>query len=528
MQRYARLSSIILTIFLIASFIFAFPTASLEAAAKPKLAGDSALTTEALKAKYAAAQAGGDKVRILVVPGHEPMYGGAQYAGYYERELVVPLSEKLAAELRKDPNLEVIVARDQSDWNSTFDRYFDRNMKTIKKFVESHKKEMKKLLRRGKVDENEEQAGHNAAPTDVAYRLYGITKWSNENDIDLMIHVHLNDAGDRRGDAPGAYTGLSIYVPYDEYGNSEASIDVAKEVFDRLTDITAKSTLALEDKGIVEDAELIALGSHNTSAVPSILIEYGYIYEPKFTDIAVQPAVFSDYAYQTARGVRDFFGVSNGGTYNTTALPYTWKSDVAVLPFASREGSTTPIVTGSVALYALQHALAKEGFYPMRPSTLINCPIDGRMSACVTEALTAYQTAHSLPASGTLDVATRNALNQTYGAGVYVPETAPVAPAVTVTPAATVTSSAACVPFTMSLELESTDAATKGQVSQLQRILAKDKTLYPEGKVTGYFGPATDKAVKAFQVKQGIAKPGSTGYGVVGPTTGKALFAACK
>ena len=530
MQRYARLSSVIVTVFLIASFLFAFPTASLEAASKPKLAGSSALTTEELKAAYEAARTGGDKVRILVVPGHEPMYGGAQYAGYYEREFVVPLSEKIAAELRTDPNLEVIVARDQSDWNSSLDRYFDRNAKAIKKFVTTHKKEMKKLLRRGKVEANEEQAGHNSAPTDVAYRLYGITKWSNENDIDLMIHVHLNDAGDRRGDAPGAYTGLSVYVPYDEYGNSEASIAVAEEVFDRLTDITAKSTLALEDKGIVEDAELIALGSHNTSAVPSILIEYGYIYEPKFTDMNVQPAVFTDYAYQTARGISDFFGGTTGGTYATKALPYTWRTDVATLPFAARgEGaSTTPVVTSDVALYALQHALAEEGFYPQRPSTLINCPIDGRMSSCVTEALMAYQTAHSLPASGTLDTATRNALNQKYGAGVYVPQTVAVAPPATVAPVTVAAPSTSCVAFTTSLELESTDADTKGQVSRLQRMLAQHPTIYPGGKITGYFGPATDKAVKAFQVKQGITKEGSAGYGVVGPATGKALLTACK
>lgn len=526
MQRYARLSSIVITILLIASFLFAFPTASLEAASKPKLAGSSALTTEELKTAYEEAEAGGDKVRILVVPGHEPTYGGAQYGGYYERELAVILSEKLATELRTDPNLEVIVARTQTDWHSTLDRYFDRNTKSIKKFVETHKKEMKKLLRRGKADENEEQAGHNRAPDDVAYRLYGITKWSNENDIDLMVHVHLNDAGDRRGDAPGAYTGLSIYVPYKEYGNSEASKDIAEDVFDRLTDITAKSTLAIEDKGVVEDAELIALGSHNTSAVPSILIEYGYIYEPKFTDPRVQPAVFTDYAYQTARGIRDFFGAGAVGTYNTKSLPYTWRTDVAALPFASREASSTP-AGGDMGLYALQHALAVEGFYPQRPSTLINCPIDGHMSACVTDALTAYQIARGIPVSGTLDVTTRNALNKTYGAGVYVPETVTVAPVVPTAPV-TVTPSSICVAFTTSLELESTDADTKGQVSRLQKILAQDKAIYPEGKVTGYFGPATDKAVKAFQTKRGIAKAGSTGYGVVGPATGKALIAACK
>ena len=535
MYRYSRHWSIALAVLLIASFLFAFPTSYLQAAAKPKIAGADALTVEELQAAYEEAAAGGKKVRVMIVPGHEPMYGGAQYAGYYERELVVMLAEKLATELRSDPNLEVLVARGSSDWNRDLSQYFKRNMKSIEKFVATHKKEFKRQLRRGKVEENEAQAGHNVAPGDVAYRLYGITKWSNENDVDLMIHVHLNDAGDRRGGAPGAYTGLSIYVPYKEFGNAEASREVAEEVFDRLTDITAKSTLPIEDAGIVEDQELIALGSHNTAAVPSLLIEYGYIYEPKFTDQNVRDMVFSDYAYQTARGVGDFFGRDASGTYSTRALPYTWGSDVVALapqPYAfagiAEAASSTaqaPASVASPAVYALQHALALEGFYPSRPSSLINCPIDGRTGPCVTEALMAFQKARGIRASGTLDAATRNLLNAKYAAGPFVPAVDPVAPP---RPTPTATVPASCVAFTTSLESGSTDADTKGQVSRLQKMLAMDATIYPEGKVTGYFGPATDKAVKAFQTKHGIAKAGSAGYGVVGPATGKTLLAGCK
>ncbi|HYF29005.1 MAG TPA: peptidoglycan-binding protein [Candidatus Paceibacterota bacterium] len=506
MSRYARHWSVLIAVLLIASFLFAFPTSYLQAATA-KIAGADALTVAQLKAAYTEAAAGGEKVRILVVPGHEPMYGGAQYAGYYERELVIPLSEKLATELRSDPNIEVILARDASGWNPTLERYFKRNLSSIKRFVETHQKEFRKLLRRGRVDENEAQAGHNRAPADVAYRLYGITKWANENDVDLMIHVHLNDAGGRANDAPGAYTGLAIYVPYEEFGNAEASKAIADKVFDHLTDIAAKSTLPIEDQGVVEDQELIALGSNNTSIAPSLLVEYGYIYEPKFIDENVRNIVFSDYAYQTAKGVREFFGASAGGAHSTRVLPYTWTADIA---------SST---ASSIPAYALQHALKEEGYYPPRPSSLINCPIDGRMGSCVTDALKAYQTAKGITPSGRLDAATRNALNAKYSAGSFIPE--PTTIASVAAPAAR------CAPFTTTLKLNSTDAATKGQVSRLQKILAQDTTIYPEGRVTGFFGPATDKAVKAFQVKQGIAKPGSAGYGLVGPATGKALIAVC-
>lgn len=37
--------------------------------------------------------------------------------------------------------------------------------------------------------------------------------------------------------------------------------------------------------------------------------------------------------------------------------------------------------------------------------------------------------------------------------------------------------------------------------------------------LSGYFGPVTRAAVQKFQVEQGIAKSGNTGYGVVGPAT---------
>ena len=56
-------------------------------------------------------------------------------------------------------------------------------------------------------------------------------------------------------------------------------------------------------------------------------------------------------------------------------------------------------------------------------------------------------------------------------------------------------------------------------VKELQRLLAGVGGVYPEGAVNGTFGPATLKAVKVFQVKYDLAKPGDPGYGVAGPKT---------
>ncbi|TSC78374.1 MAG: hypothetical protein G01um101429_834, partial [Parcubacteria group bacterium Gr01-1014_29] len=51
-------------------------------------------------------------------------------------------------------------------------------------------------------------------------------------------------------------------------------------------------------------------------------------------------------------------------------------------------------------------------------------------------------------------------------------------------------------------------------VKQLQEFLAQDKDVYPQGLATGFFGPATERAVKRFQEKNGIEP-----VGIVGPIT---------
>lgn len=60
------------------------------------------------------------------------------------------------------------------------------------------------------------------------------------------------------------------------------------------------------------------------------------------------------------------------------------------------------------------------------------------------------------------------------------------------------------------------------QVSALQEFLKRDTGLYPEGLVTGFFGPATERAVQRFQAKYNLVTkgtPATTGYGAVGPKT---------
>lgn len=57
-----------------------------------------------------------------------------------------------------------------------------------------------------------------------------------------------------------------------------------------------------------------------------------------------------------------------------------------------------------------------------------------------------------------------------------------------------------------------------GEVTLLQKILASDAAIYPEGTISGFFGPATEAAVKKFQAKHGMDT-----VGFVGPGTRKKL-----
>jgi len=69
------------------------------------------------------------------------------------------------------------------------------------------------------------------------------------------------------------------------------------------------------------------------------------------------------------------------------------------------------------------------------------------------------------------------------------------------------------------------------EVEELQKCLAKDKEIYPEGEITGYFGPKTKAAVIRFQEKyaQDILKPFELekGTGEVRRTTRDKLNEVC-
>jgi peptidoglycan hydrolase-like protein with peptidoglycan-binding domain len=59
---------------------------------------------------------------------------------------------------------------------------------------------------------------------------------------------------------------------------------------------------------------------------------------------------------------------------------------------------------------------------------------------------------------------------------------------------------------------------TDPEVSTLQRFLAKDPGLYPEGTVSGNYDPATARAVQSFQLTYSLKVPAAD-YGAVDAVT---------
>ncbi len=85
-----------------------------------------------------------------------------------------------------------------------------------------------------------------------------------------------------------------------------------------------------------------------------------------------------------------------------------------------------------------------------------------------------------------------------------------------------------CIVLKNTLTVGSTDALTAGEVSKLQTFLmgqgTVDDPIYPERLRTGYFGPATSRAVQKWQAAHGITVT-TAGVAIVGPKTRAAMSA---
>lgn len=363
-------------------------------------------TVAGLQSTYNIAHSAGKKIKILLVPGHEPDYGGAEYGSLKERNMTVELADDLAGILGNNDHYEVYVTRDIDAWTPTFAKYFKDNWSNIIDWENSYAKAMSQLVSIGKVPKKSSPVYHVAARQDVAMRLYGITKWANENDIDITIHIHFNDYPGHGGGVPGKYTGFAIYVPATQYQNGTTTRSVAQYVFNRLRKYNPVSDLPGENTGVVDDAELIAVGANDTADSASMLIEYGYIYEPQFVNEDTRDVALKDLAFQTYLGIQDFFGSGNDYSlaYDTLLLPYKWQRQIDVKSGPNKD------------IYALQTALSFDGIYPPADKNKNDCPRTGTFGACTKNALSDFQSKNDVKGErGIVGPKTLEALNEQFG-----------------------------------------------------------------------------------------------------------------
>ena len=191
-------------------------------------------------------------------------------------------------------------------------------------------------------------------------------------------------------------------------------------------------------------------------------------------------------------GVSGGGGGGGGGYFSSTPSPTPAPPPASPpppppLPASAPFGITSSLDQGSEGpeVVQLQAYLASNStLYP-------EGRITGYFGPATERAVKRFQTKYGLPPVGRVGPLTLAKLNEVFGSGTA----------------------------TSALARTLSRGATGDDVRALQTFLASDSALYPEGTVSGYYGPATTRAVGRFQEKHGIAGPGDSGYGRVGPKT---------
>lgn len=244
--------------------------------------------------------------KILIVPGHDNEVWGSQYGNIKEADMNLVLATRLFNLLKKDKRFKVYITRNSVGYTKEFADFFSNNRADIFSFIENSKKEMQSKIVSGSFV-TKVNAPHNAVSEDVALRLYGFNKWANENEINAVIHIHFNDYPRPSKWTMGKYKGFAIYIPDEQFINSEESTKLAKSIFSKLNSKYITSTYINEEGGLIYDQKLIALGVRGTLAqsVNSVLVEYGYIY--RFSNNSMRHSAYTKMAKLTALGIENYF-----------------------------------------------------------------------------------------------------------------------------------------------------------------------------------------------------------------------------
>jgi len=248
-------------------------------------------------------------IKILIVPGHDKQSSGARYKNLKEADMTLVLGTEIYNLLKQDKNFEVYITRDNNGYTKDFSDYFAQHVNDIQTFKDNAQKKVAEEITNGTFIKKTNNVPHFSVKGPVALRLYGINKWADENNIDVMIHVHFNDEGRKNISKMGKYKGFSVYAPDPQLLNSSESMPLAQSIYRALKDKYINSTYTKENGGVVPDQKLIAVGANDTlsTSVRSVLVEYGFIYEKRFSTYTKRNLAYKDMANLTFEGIKNYF-----------------------------------------------------------------------------------------------------------------------------------------------------------------------------------------------------------------------------
>lgn len=168
----------------------------------------------------------------------------------------------------------------------------------------------------------------------------------------------------------------------------------------------------------------------------------------------------------------------------------------------------------------LQELLAQD------PTIYPEGTVSGFYGPKTTAAVKKFQAKYGLPTVGRVGPATLAKLNEIFGETTTIAQ--PTTPSVQSQTAnqiqsqiqaiqqqigALTSGSAATVSSAIGVSIDSelNPGARSDEVMDLQKLLAQDPTIYPEGTISGFYGPKTTAAVKKFQAKYGLPMVGRVG-----------------
>ncbi len=363
------------------------------------------ITPERLQQRYQQ-----NALTVLVVPGHDRKSWGTSFGDLKEVDLTVALAGYLHDFLKADSHFRVFLTQDENGYASWVTSRLTAQAGVIQSFRDRLKQAMASAIQSG--FEQKTLVYHPTAEPEVANRLYGLNKWANENNVDLVVHVHFNDYSGRRLNRAGKYTGLAVYVPERQLPNARSSVAMARSVLASLITLEPVSNLPQEADGIIEDQELIAIGANASLDAAALLVEYGYIYEPQWANAGVRDLALRELAYRTYAGVAKHFDLDRTlAPHDAAILPHRWSKPL------------TPGLRGNPDVLALQLALRKEGLYPSS-GDLRSCPLSGSYFECTEAAVARFQAKYRddilkpaglVQPSGTAGSRTIEKLNALYG-----------------------------------------------------------------------------------------------------------------